>query len=258
MAETMIKAEGGMRPRVVVIIPARFESSRLPGKPLIDLGGQPMIRRVYDRAARARVDAVWVATDDARIVAAVRAFGGRVVMTSRDHPSGTDRVAEAARALEADIVVNVQGDEPLLEPDWIDLVAAPLMAQPSIVMATLAHPMAALSEAVQDPNVVKVVCDKEGFALYFSRFPIPFDRDRVVGGGCPFLRHVGLYAYRADFLQAVTRLPPSVLERCEQLEQLRVLEHGHRIRVVITHDTIPGGVDTPQDVQRVRALLAAQ
>ncbi|MEO5339770.1 MAG: 3-deoxy-manno-octulosonate cytidylyltransferase [Magnetococcus sp. MYC-9] len=243
----------------VVIIPARFASSRLPGKPLLDLGGKPMIRHVYERAMQADVAAVWVATDDLRIYDAVLAFGGRAMMTSADHLSGTDRVAEAARALDAAIVVNVQGDEPLLEPHLIDRVAAPLRQDPALEMATVAHPLRDERES-RDPNVVKVVCDRRGLALYFSRSPIPFDREAPAtvadgqGLAMPLLRHVGLYAYRADFLQTFARLPPTELEQRERLEQLRALEHGHAIRVVVA-DGAAIGVDTPADAQRVRQLL---
>ncbi|MBF0401497.1 MAG: 3-deoxy-manno-octulosonate cytidylyltransferase [Magnetococcales bacterium] len=241
---------------VVVIIPARFASSRLPGKPLLDLGGKPMIRHVYERAMQAAVAAVWVATDDRRIFEVVQGFGGRVVMTSSAHLSGTDRVAEAARAVvpAGAIVVNVQGDEPLLEPALIDQVAAPLRQDAAVVMATVAQPLYDLS-AGQDPNCVKVVCDRQGFALYFSRLPIPFERDAgsVVR---PLLRHVGLYAYRGDFLQTFAVLAPTELEQRERLEQLRVLEHGYRIRVVVVEGGGEAiGVDTPADLQRVRALL---
>ncbi|MEO5364279.1 MAG: 3-deoxy-manno-octulosonate cytidylyltransferase [Magnetococcus sp. DMHC-8] len=242
-----------MNDTIVVIIPARFASSRLPGKPLLDLGGKPMIRHVYERALQAGVATVWVATDDQRIFEAVQAFGGRVIMTSAHHQSGTDRVAEAAQQLEATIVVNVQGDEPLLDPALIDQVAAPLQADPHLDMATLAHPLHDPEEA-NDPNVVKVVCDRRGFALYFSRLPIPFDRDRGEGRA-PLLRHVGLYAYRAGFLQTFARLPPTELEQRERLEQLRALEYGHAIRVVVADGAAAIGVDTPADVQKVRRLL---
>ena len=222
-----------MKNRIIAIIPARYHASRLPGKPLADIAGKPMIQHVYERASRARVDDVVVATDDARIVEVVRGFGGQVVMTSSDHPSGTDRVAEVARALNAEIVVNVQGDEPLLDPELINLAAAPLWADPNIVMSTLAHPLTDPADAV-DPNVVKVVCNRAGFALYFSRAAIPHDRDGDNPGSPQgLLRHVGLYLYRADFLQRFSQLQPTRLERYERLEQLRALEHGYPIRVVV-------------------------
>ena len=251
---------------VIVIIPARFDSSRLPGKPLLDLGGKPMIRHVYERAMQAAVAEVWVATDDVRIFDAVKAFGGQVVMTSGSHLSGTDRIAEAARSIlkgggadgggaQSTIVVNVQGDEPLLDPAWIDQVAAPLRADPAVVMATVAHPIHNLQMG-QDANCVKVVCDCRGFALYFSRLPIPFDRDAVALAARPLLRHVGLYAYRSDFLQTFAALPSTELERRECLEQLRVLEHGYAIRVVVVEEGGAIGVDTEADLQRVREWLA--
>lgn len=247
-----------MNSRIVVIIPARFSSSRLPGKPLLDLGGKPMIRHVYERASQAQVDTVLVATDDERIFSVVSGFGGRVIMTARDHLSGTDRVAEAALTLKADIVINVQGDEPLLDPALIDLVSRPLVEDPSVVMSTVAHPMQAISSS-NDPNVVKVVCDRRGNALYFSRSLLPFDRDLAnTHRPTPFLRHIGLYAYRADFLQTFTRLPPTELEQRESLEQLRALEHGYPIRVVLTNQSVAGGVDTAEDAQRVRHILSTQ
>ncbi|WP_227657639.1 3-deoxy-manno-octulosonate cytidylyltransferase [Candidatus Magnetaquicoccus inordinatus] len=238
---------------IAVIIPARYASSRLPGKPLLDLAGKPMIQHVYERAMQAQVAHVVVATDDERIVSAVQAFGGQVVMTSPSHPSGTDRVAEAARSLQADIIVNVQGDEPLLDPQVINQVAAPLVADATLVMATAAHPLHEQATA-RDPNVVKVVCNRQGNALYFSRAPIPYDRDPAPKTA-PLLRHLGLYAYRADFLQKLATLPPTPLEQRERLEQLRVLEEGYLIRVVITEQAAIG-VDTPADAEQVRRLLA--
>ena len=243
-----------MNDSIIVIIPARFAAVRLPGKPLLDLGGKPMIRHVYERAMQANVAAVWVATDDARIFAAVQAFGGRVVMTSPNHHSGTDRVAEAAQGLQADIIVNVQGDEPLLDPDLINQVAAPLQADAALNMATVAHPLWD-AQACRDSNCVKVVCDRQGFALYFSRLPIPYDREPATLTA-PLLRHVGLYAYRAAFLQTFAHLPPTELEQRERLEQLRALEHGHAIRVVLAQGAAIG-VDTPADAERVRRLLGA-
>ncbi|HWV38913.1 MAG TPA: 3-deoxy-manno-octulosonate cytidylyltransferase [Vulgatibacter sp.] len=237
--------------RTAVVIPARFASERLPGKPLADLHGKPMIVRVLERARAARgVDAVVVATDDERIAAAVREAGGQVVMTPPDCPSGSDRCAHAARQLgDLDLVVNVQGDEPLLDPAAIEeLVGA--FSDPAVEMATLARPLEA-GEA-ENPNVVKVVRDLRGDALYFSRAAIPYRR----GDDAAARAHVGIYAFRAAFLQAFTRLAPTPLERTERLEQLRALEHGHAIRVLDTayHSL---GVDTPEDLERVRALLAA-
>jgi 3-deoxy-manno-octulosonate cytidylyltransferase (CMP-KDO synthetase) len=239
----------------VAILPARLAATRLPDKPLLDIAGAPMIQRVYDRAKQAKtLSDVFVATPDAAIAQAVSAFGGRAVLTSPDHRTGTDRVAEAARSLppEVGVIVNVQGDEPLLDPATIDAVAAPLLADPSLVMASLMCPLPEGRES--DPNVVKVVCDVHGFALYFSRSPLPYRRD----GSAPYAprQHVGLYAYRRDFLQTLTGLAPTPLEQSESLEQLRVLEHGYRIRMVETARA-PESVDTPEDLQRVRALFAA-
>ena len=240
--------------RIVAVIPARHASTRLPGKPLLDLAGKPMIQHVYERAARAQVDAVLVATDDRRILEAVTAFGGRAVLTDPGHASGSDRVAEAVREMDAAIVVNVQGDEPLLEPELIDRTVAPLLRDPAIPLSTLAHPLADPRE-IGDPNVVKVVCDRDGFALYFSRSAIPNNRDGGPYSG--FLRHVGLYAYRAAFLQRFTRLESTPLERVECLEQLRALEHGYKIRVVVAAGDVIG-VDTPADLERVRRIMAAR
>jgi 3-deoxy-manno-octulosonate cytidylyltransferase (CMP-KDO synthetase) len=244
---------------VTVIIPARYASTRFPGKPLVDLCGKPMIQWVYERSALCQlVDRVIVATDDDRIVRAVETFGGDVVMTSADHPTGTDRLAEVAAALDAQLIVNVQGDEPLIDPAMIRAAVAPLQADPSIPMGTLKTPLASLEEYL-DPNVVKVVTDRQGFALYFSRAPIPFPRDSGdrLDRGWPepaAARHIGLYVYRRDFLLRYPRLEATPLENRERLEQLRALEHGYRIRVAET-DLAGPGVDTPDDVERVRALL---
>jgi 3-deoxy-manno-octulosonate cytidylyltransferase (CMP-KDO synthetase) len=239
--------------RSVAIIPARYASSRLPGKALLEIGGKTMIEHVYRRASEAKsVESVWVATDDERIAEAVRAFGGRVVMTRADHPSGTDRIAEAASGLECDVVVNVQGDEPMLDPAVIDAVVRPLAERPELVMSTVAVPIGEARD-VADPAAVKVVLDASGHALYFSRLPIPFYRSGADG---LHLKHLGLYAYRKEFLLRYASLSPTPLERAEQLEQLRVLEHGYRIHVSVTdHDAI--GVDTPEDLERVRALFAS-
>ncbi|MBF0622671.1 MAG: 3-deoxy-manno-octulosonate cytidylyltransferase, partial [Magnetococcales bacterium] len=230
--------------KVAVVIPARFASTRLPGKPLADIGGRPMIVRVLEQAAQADVDHVVVATDDQRIYDAVKAHNGSVMMTRSDHVSGTDRVAEVARQLDVDIVVNIQGDEPFLQPNVIDEAVSPLRQDASIPMSTLAHSIHTMRE-VMDPNVVKVVCDLTGFALYFSRAPIPFDRDAfaewphgVQTIPSAMRRHVGIYVYRTEFLQTFSKLPPSPLEKYERLEQLRVLENGYRIRVVETESGI--------------------
>ena len=238
---------------VVAIIPARYHSTRLPGKALADIAGRPMIEHVYRRAAAATaVTSVLVATDDDRILEAVRAFGGAACMTSPHHVSGTDRLAEVAAELACEIVVNVQGDEPLIEPSMIDEAVEPLLADPMVVMSTLRRRIDDPDE-LHNPNVTKVVVDREGYALYFSRAPIPFVRDG--GEPAPAWRHVGLYVYRRDCLLQLAGLPPSTLERAEALEQLRALEHGIRILAVETaHDSI--GVDTPDDLERARRLLA--
>lgn len=244
-----------------VIIPARYASSRFPGKPLVDLCGKPMVQWVYERSARcALVDEVIVATDDERIAAAVRDFGGKVAMTRADHATGTDRLAEVAHDLTTDLVVNVQGDEPLIEPAMIEAAVGPLCDDEGIVMGTLQTPLASLEE-YRNPNVVKVVTDRQGFALYFSRAPIPYPRDQVdqletCWADLPVAKHVGLYAYRRSFLLEYASLPETPLEKHEKLEQLRVLEHGFRIRVAQTAMTSLG-VDTPQDLERVRQILCA-
>jgi 3-deoxy-manno-octulosonate cytidylyltransferase (CMP-KDO synthetase) len=242
---------------VVVVIPARYESTRLPGKPLADLQGKPMIQRVYERAARAEgIERVVVATDDARIRRAVEAFGGEVVMTSSVHRTGTDRIAEAAGQLDADLIVNVQGDLPLLEPDAVSKAFAPLLGDDSLSMSTLKTPIRTLEE-LQNPNVVKVVTDRDGCALYFTRSPVPFWRDGAPEGQILAYRHIGLYVYRRDFLLTFARLAPTPLEQAESLEQLRALEWGFRIRVVEV-EAASVEVDTPQDLERARALLAGQ
>ena len=237
----------------VAIIPARFESTRLPGKPLAEIAGRPMIEHVYRRAAAARcITRVIVATDDERVAAAVMRFGGEVAMTARTHQSGTDRLAEVARALDADILVNVQGDEPMLEPAMIDDAVAPLAADRTVEMSTLRRRIDDPHD-LDNPHVVKVVVDRDGFAMYFSRAAIPFVRNAETPADA--WRHVGLYVYRRDCLMRLASLAPTVLERSEALEQLRALEHGIRIRVVETqYDTI--GVDTPADLERVRQLAA--
>lgn len=242
-----------MSSRAVVIIPARLAATRLPDKPLADLAGRPMVQHVYERAVRAaRIADVLVATPDAAIADAVRAFGGRVALTSPDHPTGTDRVAEAARNLPADVsvIVNVQGDEPLLDPETVDAVAGALLDDPALVMASVMCPLPPGRE--NDPDVVKVVCDLQRFALYFSRSPLPFRRN--ANAAFAPQQHVGLYAYRRDFLATLTRLTPTPLEQAESLEQLRVLEHGYRLKMVATGHA-PESVDTPADLERVRGLL---
>ena len=243
-----------------VLVPARLASTRLPRKPLLDIGGAPMVVRVAQRAARSAASRVVVAADDEAIVAACRGHAVEVLRTRADHPSGSDRLAEACEQLGLDgdaIVVNVQGDEPLIDPALIDATAALLRARPDCAMATAAHPIDDAAEFA-DPNVVKVVLDADDRALYFSRAPIPFQRDgRAAALSVPApLRHIGLYAYRAVFLRRFPSLPAAPLERIESLEQLRVLWHGERV-AVHRASTRPGpGVDTPGDLERVRALWA--
>lgn len=248
-----------------VVIPARYASTRLPGKPLADIAGQPMIVRVAAAVRRSSAEGVWVATDDERIVSAVRQHGFDAVMTDANHVSGTDRIAEVADQLrwnDEDIVVNVQGDEPLLDPSLIEVVAAALSDDPEAAMATASHPLTAADDFF-NPNVVKVVCDARGRAQYFSRAPIPWDRDRfadkpgVLPADLPAQRHIGVYAYRVSFLRRFGQLAASPLERCESLEQLRALWHGYPIQVVsVDHPPAPG-VDTPEDLARVRRLFDA-
>lgn len=236
-----------------VIIPARFASTRFPGKPLADLAGKPMIVHVCERAARAGAAAIHVATDDERIAAAVRAHGFEVVMTRTEHPSGTDRLAEAAALLglgDDDVVVNVQGDEPLIAPLLIAEVARALYEGVASV-STACHEIHD-SAALANPNVVKVVLDAAGYALYFSRSQIPYPREQ----GGRWYRHAGIYGYRVGFLKQYSALPPSPLEKVEALEQLRVLWHGHRIAVAVSEGEVAPGVDTPQDLEAVRRMLA--
>jgi 3-deoxy-manno-octulosonate cytidylyltransferase (CMP-KDO synthetase) len=239
--------------RITVIIPARYGAQRFPGKSLADLGGRPIIAHVVERARRARgVDVVAVATDDERIARAAERAGAEAIVTG-DAPTGTDRVAEAARRLRPapDVVVNLQGDEPLIEPEAIEVLVAAM--EPGVVMATLARPLA--EGELGRAQVVKVVTDGHGDALYFSRAAIPHRR---AGGSSPLARaHVGIYAFTAAFLQEFAALPPGRLEGEESLEQLRALEHGHRIRVADTRYA-GFGIDTPEDLERARALLAAQ
>ncbi len=237
--------------KAVAIIPARYGSTRLPGKALADICGKPLIQRVYERVLLAsRVERVTVATDDARIMEAVAAFGGEAVMTSPDHRSGTDRIAEASLVTGGEIIVNVQGDEPLIEPSVIDAVIGMIDGDPDIVCSTAASPITD-EETWRDPNAVKVVLDRNGLALYFSRSPLPFYRDSGFGGA--FL-HAGIYAFRRDFLQRYSSLEQTPLEQAEKLEQLRMLEHGYRIGIAVTgHVSI--GVDTTADLEKVRRLI---
>ena len=248
--------------KITAIIPARYASTRFEGKALAEIKGKPMVRHVYERTSMAQlVSEVIIATDDERIASAVRAFGARVVMTSRDHETGTDRLAEVVAGLDSEIVVNVQGDEPLIEPAMIDEAIRPLVEDPSIVMATLKCRIRNLHDFLS-PNVVKVVTDRNGFALYFSRSPLPNFRDKwndlkdeaFNSGKLLCHKHVGLYVYRRDFLLKYARMAPTQLELSEKLEQLRVMENGYRIKVVETaYESI--GVDTPGDLEKVLERL---
>ena len=245
----------------VVLIPARMASTRVPGKPLADIGGVPMVVRVPQRAIAAGAERVVVAADDTRIVDACTVHGIEALPTRSDHASGSERLAEAWERLGLDgdaVVVNVQGDEPLIDPQLVRDCASLLQQRPDCVMSTAAHPIDTVADYL-DPNIVKVVLDERGDALYFSRAPIPWRRDGGSAGGPALpepapLRHVGLYAYRAGFLRSFPALPATDLERTEALEQLRALWHGHRIAVLVSQ-SVPGlGVDTPEDLERVRQL----
>lgn len=252
---------------ITAIIPARYASSRLPGKPLLDIAGQPMILHVVERARRVKaISRVIVATDDERIFQAVTAAGAEACMTSPTHQTGTDRLAEVAAQLDADVIVNVQGDEPFIEPSTIEAALQPLLDDASIVMATTCEPILSAADLL-NPSVVKVVTDCTGFALYFSRQPIPFLRAEILAHGSlaaalearpellhRFAKHTGLYVYRRAFLLTYAQLPPTPLEQAEALEQLRALEHGYRIKVIrTTHRSL--GIDTPEDLAHARTLV---
>ncbi|WNW14095.1 3-deoxy-manno-octulosonate cytidylyltransferase [Pseudomonas sp. DTU_2021_1001937_2_SI_NGA_ILE_001] len=246
-----------------VVIPARFGSSRFPGKPLKSIAGKPMVQHVWEQACKSQARRVVVATDDARIVEACQAFGAEVLLTRDDHNSGTDRLAEVATqlGLAADaIVVNVQGDEPLIPPAIIDQVAANLAAHPEAAIATLAEPIEDVA-SLFNPNVVKVATDINGLALTFSRAPLPWARDALAASrdvlpvNVPYRRHIGIYAYRAGFLHDFVAWGPCWLENTESLEQLRALWHGVRIHVADALEAPPAGVDTPEDLERVKRLL---
>lgn len=253
------------------IIPARYHSTRLPGKPLIEIKGKPLIQYVYERVKASSAQQIIVATDDERIVASVKGFGGEAVLTSPHHCSGTERVAEVAKHIESDIVVNVQGDEPLIQPEDIDRAIAPFSHDPSIMVTTLITPLLNGTD-LYNPHVVKAVVDHDGYALYFSRSPIPYPRHILEKAGDEPLKeietiklldkkelrgtwqHIGLYAFRRDFLLKLTALSPSTLEKQEGLEQLRILENGYKIKtVIISAPSI--GIDTPQDVERFKSLI---
>jgi 3-deoxy-manno-octulosonate cytidylyltransferase (CMP-KDO synthetase) len=234
------------------VIPARYQATRFPGKPLVPIAGQPMVRRVWEGAREAgRLARVIVATEDARVADACRGFGAEVAMTRSDHETGTDRLAEVAASLDAEIIVNIQGDEPLIEGWVIDAAVQALMDDPGVPMATLVHP--AEPAALDDPNRVKVALDRHDFALYFSRSRIPALRD--VGAAPCYWQHIGLYAYRRPFLLDFVKLERTPLERAEALEQLRAMEHGHRIRCGKIEGWLGIPVDVPADVARVEARL---
>lgn len=245
--------------KFIGIIPARYASTRFPGKPLAVLGGKPVIQRVYEQVTRVLGEA-YVATDDERIFKAVEAFGGHAIMTRQDHKSGTDRIEEAAQKLQtdADVIINVQGDEPFIQKSQLETIKH-LFDDQDTQIATLGKPFESM-EAVQNPNSPKIVCDLRGFALYFSRSIIPFVRGKEKAEWLehyPYLKHLGLYAYRREVLREVTQLPQSPLEKAESLEQLRWLENGYRIRVGLT-DVETVGIDTPEDLERAEAFLANQ
>lgn len=236
--------------KVLCVIPARYASTRLPGKPLKDIAGKPMICRVYDRASQAeKISETIVATDDERILKAVEANGGKAMMTRADHSTGTDRLAEVAVAFpDSDLIINVQGDEPLIEPSLIDELVSVFETDSELNMATVKTLMADRSE-IENPNNVKVVTDKAGYALYFSRSVMPYPRN----DGCPVYKHIGIYAYKRDFLLAYAKMDSTSLERSESLEQLRALEHGYRIKVVETTAKFVG-VDTAEDLAKVNEI----
>ena len=236
--------------KITAVIPARYDSTRFPGKPLADIAGEPMIKHVYQRVNDVKnLDNVIVATDDNRIYEEVKAFNGRVEMTSKDHSSGTDRIAEVAKSIDSDLIVNVQGDEPLIEPIMVEQALEPFYYDESLVMSTLKKEIESKNE-INDPNIVKVVTDRDDFALYFSRSSIPHRKKREIN----YYKHIGLYVYRRDFLLKFSGMQPTPLERTESLEQLRALENGYKIKVVETSfNTI--GVDMPDDIKRVEEII---
>lgn len=240
--------------KVVIVIPARYASTRLPGKPLVQLAGKPMVQRVYERAKMAKsASRVIVATEDARIMRAVEGFGGEARMTRPDHRTGTERIAEVAAHVEGDVFVNVQGDEPLLDPAAVDTAVGSLLEEPAAAIATVAVPIKVQTD-ILDPNIVKAVLDFDGNALYFSRAPIPWVRDAATHDSVRHLKHLGLYVFQRDALLEYPTLPQGELEKIEQLEQLRWMENGWKIRVAeVEHDAV--SVDVPADVERVEKLL---
>ena len=244
-------------PEFLVVIPARLGSTRLPRKPLADIGGKPMVVRVAEKAKQSLAQSIVVATDSVEIEAACNEHRIECLLTSPDHPTGTDRLAQVAQLLKlpaSTLVVNVQGDEPLIPPELINQVAHTLANNTQCAISTIAVPISDASE-IENPNVVKVVINRAGEALYFSRAPIPFMRDVESAQKIAHLRHLGIYAYRADFLQAYTKLEPAPPEQAEALEQLRALWNGYRIAVHIASEAPPAGVDTAEDLERVRRLL---
>jgi len=240
---------------IIGILPARWGSSRFPGKPLHIIAGKPLIQHVWERCKLSSLlSDIFVATDDSRIADTVSSFGGKPIITSPDHPTGTDRLAEAAQQIpQATHILNIQGDEPLIDPSLIDQLAQALIDDPSLPMVTAANPISPSDPAVSDPNVVKVVLTKSQHALYFSRSPLPFFRNQIKN--LNVLRHKGIYGYRRDFLQTFVSWPPSPLEQAESLEQLRALENNAPIKVIITDDTSPG-VDTPQQALEIEQLIS--
>jgi 3-deoxy-manno-octulosonate cytidylyltransferase (CMP-KDO synthetase) len=253
-----------MSTNFTVVVPARYASTRFPGKPLVDLGGKPMVVRVAEQAMKSSASQVVVATDDERIAEVCLRHGLHVEMTRRDHATGTDRLSEVVSLLDLSddaIIVNVQGDEPLIPPGVIDATAAHLAERSSAAMATLVHPIHDIADAM-NPNVVKCVVDEHGNALYFSRAPIPYARDAWCATrselpvGLPIFRHIGMYAYRAKFLSVFPSLAVPAIERFESLEQLRAMAHGFRIAVMKVNEPLPPGVDTPEDYERLKAAFA--
>ena len=251
-----------------VVIPARYASTRLPGKPLLDIAGKPMIQRVYEQAQKSEANRIIIATDDQRIADTAKGFGAEVCMTSAEHPSGTDRLQEVASQLgfyADDIIVNVQGDEPLVPPRVINQVAHNLMAEPQASIATLSEPIEDI-DSLLNPNVVKVVSDARGRALYFSRAPMPWPRDQFnteegrtsMPSGFNWQRHIGIYAYRVKLLNDFVTWAPAAIEETECLEQLRAMWNGAQIHVAIADELPPAGVDTPEDLERLRALLESE
>ncbi len=243
-----------MKPTVLGVIPARYASTRFPGKPLAKIAGKEMITWVIEGAKTSKLlKDVWVATDDERIAEVSRKAGAKIAMTDSDLPSGTDRIWAAMAKVDCDIVINIQGDEPLVSAEWIDALAEPLIQEPELEMATLAHPIS--TEELQSPNAVKVVVDQKGNGLYFSRFPIPYSREAASANGLPgALKHIGMYGYRKKFLQQFCAAKQAEIEKAESLEQLRALYLGAKIRVVKVA-TRSYGVDTPEDIQSVEEFL---